>query len=238
MRRRLTLAVLLLLLGGYGIASAQVAFDGTANISASFSAVSSVTLSAKTTDGVNRVAVIGAGSTEGDIDTVNYGASAATEVRREQGVSGPDAEVWRFVAPPTAATDVVITYLAAESGGAGVSSYTGVDQTTPVSNSAGANGSGSPATVAVTSAPGEMAVDAVGVAETTAPVVGAGQTQVWNTGPAFAFGAASYEAGAATVTMSWTFGAFPLWSIAALSLKEAGGGAAPPKRLLSLGAGD
>jgi hypothetical protein len=86
--------------------------------------------------------------------------------------------------------------------------------------------SGTTVDVDVTSASGDMAVDAAVFAEATI-VVGAGQTariDADNFGSTFRSFGASEEAGAATVTMSWTTGGATDGFIIAANLVAAGGG--------------
>ena len=88
----------------------------------------------------------------------------------------------------------------------GAMSYTDVDQTTPV----GTPNSASSTTVNITSATGELVVDAQYTADWTAPqnhAATGGQTErvnVTDSGDAFGFLGMSEHAGAASVTMSWT----------------------------------
>ena len=113
---------------------------------------------------------------------------------------------------------------------AGAVSYTGVNQTTPLGTAASNKGKSTTASVSVSSAAGELVVDAVGRRSdvTSNPISpGAGQTQRWNTHTGAnsatngATGGASEKAGAATVPMSWTWSGSIEWAIAGVSLKPA-----------------
>lgn len=100
-------------------------------------------------------------------------------------------------------------------------SYNGVDQTTPTGTGVANFAASNPATVDITSAAGELVIDSVYVKEASSnEVVGAGQTQryLFTDGQSFANGG-SDEAGAATVTMSWTTSGAQYWIILASSLK-------------------
>jgi hypothetical protein len=118
-----------------------------------------------------------------------------------------------------------------------VRSYCGVHQTTPVGTAASAISYGNPITVDVSSAVGELVVDAVAdradLGDTLAAT--AGQTERSNfiadiSGVGIIAG--SDKAGAAgTVTMSWT--AAPsgqYWAMIGVSLKPAAGGGAVVRR--------
>lgn len=136
-----------------------------------------------------------------------------------------------LVAPDTGAHDVVVTYAGSNDECiAGAVSYTGVDQSTPVGTFAGANaGTGNP-TVNVSSATDELVVDGVYVAaHQTADTltVGGSQTQRVNnedSGDGYGVLGMSEEAGAGTVTMSWTETANSDWRTGGIPLKPATGG--------------
>ena len=149
------------------------------------------------------------------------------------------SEGWILVAPATGAHNVVVT-LVGSSGDllGGSESYVDVHQTTPTGTAAtNSNNFSNAPTVDVTSASGELVVDGV-AARSSLTAVGAGQTQRVNlTGGADSVGG-SEEAGAATVTMSWTMAAENPWAIGGVSLKPlAAGGAAVYHRLPLLGVG-
>jgi hypothetical protein len=77
----------------------------------------------------------------------------------------PRVEIWYLVAPPTGAHDVVITFSANLKQGAkaGVMTFTGVNQSTPLGTFAHASGTTTgPATVNVTSATNELVFDTLG----------------------------------------------------------------------------
>ena len=103
----------------------------------------------------------------------------------------------------------------------------------------GAGSWGTALSVPVSSATGQLVVDTVGIRQTPSGdatlTVGAGQTQRYNLasgtgGNDNVVGAGSEEAGAASVTMSWTaassIGARP-WAMVAAPLKPSGGCATP-----------
>lgn len=139
--------------------------------------------------------------------------------------------VYRKIAP-TATTGTVSVTLGASQSQIGLFTVAieDCDQTTPDGGVTFANGNGvSPdPTVTVSSAAGKLVVDflqRVGASQT----VGSGQTQLQQS----AFGAVDFagsrEAGAASVSMSWTDGAGGTgsnweWLIGALSLNEVSGG--------------
>lgn len=103
-------------------------------------------------------------------------------------------------------------------------SFTGVDSTTPVGNTASADDAGlggSPATVNVSSASGEVVIDAVYAKHSSGDMT-ANQTEQWHQGLNTNQETLGQETanGAASVTMSWTLpGLVDTWAIVALGLK-------------------
>jgi hypothetical protein len=136
-------------------------------------------------------------------------------------------EIWRLVNPSTGTGDVVITFSAALQQGAvaGVTTFTGVNQSTPLGSFvSGIGDNSSPATVNVPSAAGELVFGVVGV-EYEPAVTDPGQTELWNrtigstTGSTS--GAGSTEAGAPSVTTSWTIvdTTYEHWAVGGVSIK-------------------
>lgn len=215
-----------------------LAFDATST--ASGQVVDTLSWS-HTASGADRVVLVGVAwrmTSAVTVTGVTYGGVAMTSVGSQfhtASAANARMHLWRLVAPATGAQTITITMSGQVNdliGGA--VSFTGADQTTPVGTFASAEGnSTSPATVDVTSATGEIVVDTVcssGLAVTL--TAGAGQTQRWNSGIiATAIGAGSTEAGAATVTMSWTLNTVANWVIGAVSVKpvSAAGGVTYPQ---------
>jgi hypothetical protein len=132
-------------------------------------------------------------------------------------------EIWiyQLVAPATGTSLTLgVTFAASASSVVGVTSFTGVDQTTPLGTCVVASGDPGPATVTVTSAPGELVFDTVASDENV--TADASQNVRWDLAtPVFAGG--STKAGASSVTMSWTAGS-TTWAIGAVPIKPAGSG--------------
>ena len=154
-------------------------------------------------------------------------------------VAGQKAsDIWYLKNPANSTANIVVTLSA---GGAeyvvvGATSWTGVDQTTTFGTLATANGSSTAPSVNVSSAAGEVVHDNLSVNAAPTITVGADQTQRWNqtTATSQQSGAGSSEAGAATVTMSWTLSVSKAWAIAGVSIKAAAAGA-PQRTLLGVG---
>jgi hypothetical protein len=107
-------------------------------------------------------------------------------------------------------------------GAAAASSYTGVDQTTPVRASASDYDTTGSTSIDVTSVAGDLVVDALGEYNQV-PTPGGSQTQVFVAAPNGAiWGAGSYQiAAGTTTTMSWSHGG-TAWVIAAASFRPVG----------------
>lgn len=207
-----------------------VAHDGEANLSSEITEVTSKTLTGKTTAGSNRVAIVAIGiSTAATITTPTYGGSNCTQMTTLD-FEGHRARLWYFVNPPLGSTNIVIGFSSTDDYGfCGCSSYNNVDQTTVFHNASTASSNASPITVDVSSVAGELVVDATAAGD-GALTVGGGQTEVFNgasSGLGVFHGAHSYEAGAATVTMSWVVVSPSSCAICACSLIEAVGTSTP-----------
>jgi hypothetical protein len=184
------------------------------------------------TAGSNRLMLVGVSIhnyASETVSSITYNGVALIQVGSSTNAMDSRVEIWRLIAPPTGTYDVVITFSAELSSAAraGVMTFTGVNQTTPLGTFASAIGSASPATVNVTSAANELVFDTVGSEGPSSPfslTVGAGQTQRWNSaimGYDRFLAAGSTEPGAASVTMSWTIvpAASVPWAIGAVPIK-------------------
>jgi hypothetical protein len=187
-----------------------------------------------TTSGLNRLMLVGISMVNDELETVTsvtYNGVALTKVGEQNSSDDGRMEIWRLIAPPTGTYNVVITFSAPlrRAAVAGVMTFTGVHQTTPLGTFASdfrqAPLITDPPTVNVTSAANELVFDTVACETCTSHTVGAGQTQRWNlietSGYPQSLGAGSTEPGAATVTMSWTQGTADHWAIGGVSIKPA-----------------
>ena len=173
--------------------------------------------------GVNRIIIVGVSAAlEGGVVTgVTYAGQPLTQIGGQTDIDGiTRVELWYKVAPPTGANDVVVSLSVSAGVVGGATSWTGVDQTTPLGTAAFTSSESSLATVDVSSAVGEVVVDVVST-EAAAVTVGPGQAQRWNLFPGTVVGGGSSEPGAApTVTMSWT-STTAFWAIGGVSMKPA-----------------
>ena len=259
MRRRTFIAGLLGALGLKATAWAQplppsnlrvgehmaISVDNTGQSAATVGFLSSVTISSVAVgSGENRLLVVGVSYHEWSannpvVNSVTFGGTNLTQLQKL--VAGQTiVEIWYLKAPANTTADVVVTMSAATYLIAGATSWFGVDQTTTFGTVATANGSSTSPSVAVTSAVDELVHDTLAVNGAPTITVGAGQTQRWNLASGTnKSGAGSTEAGAASVTMSWTLGTSATWSIMGVPLKPAAGAASvvTPRSFALLGVG-
>jgi hypothetical protein len=174
----------------------------------------------------NSIAIISVGWSDntGTLSSVTYGGAAMTGEIGTMITISPTLwqRMFYYLNSGTGAVTVQANFSEnINAGSIRVSTYCNVNQSSPLGSAFVANaGSGTTATVDVTSgAAGELVVDAV----TTTPrtlTVGAGQTQRYQqTDSSNYTNAGSQEAGAATVTMSWTISSSAEWGIKAVALK-------------------
>lgn len=220
---------------------AAVAHDATTTHTATnASSVSGSHTPTSTTNGIAMICVTWQRGTLGTLNSVTYGGNAATQVGAQTEVSSGTkrVELWRYLNPPAGASTVTATFDTTKNDmRMHVSTYTGVDQTTPLGTAATFNTFAGTASVNVSSAAGELVVDCDLTDAIASATVGAGQTQRANfgdTGNHLHLG--SEEAGAATTTMSWTLSTTALSAGIAVPLKPAAVASTCPKRML-LGVG-
>jgi hypothetical protein len=171
--------------------------------------------------------------TPNDLEVDFNGSEALTRLTTYGFEPNVHAQMWRLSAPTATTADVVVTQLNGASHrivACGIS-YAGADASTPTFSTEGANPGAAPSLV-VSSAAGEVVVDAVAVWNDAASprtlTVGASQTEEVNdedVATTGVRGGASTEAGAATVTMSWAVGGgAEAYSHVAYAIKPAAAG--------------
>ena len=208
-------------------------------VSAGDTRPATLTISHTTGSGTDRLMLVGISFVNDQTETVTsvtYDGVPLTKVGERNSSDDARVEIWYLTSPPSGTYNVVITFSAplGRAAVAGVMTFTGVNQSTPLGTFASASLQCSAPcadpSVNVTSAVNELVFDTVACETCTTLTVGAGQTQRWNLapldGPRPSPGAGSTESGAATVTMSWTMGTDDHWAIGAVPIKPSG--ASPP----------
>jgi hypothetical protein len=178
----LFLFILLISVGG---AHAAVVFDAAS--SASTGAPETATLSwSHTVSGADRILLVGV-SINGNktVSSVTYGGDQLTRIATVNQGSSARASLWYLLNPPTGTQTVLVTMSGNARFVAGAHSYTGVSQSNPIGTaSVNTGGSSKTATLNLTSATGELAVDVVarrGDTPENPIAAGAGQSERWNT---------------------------------------------------------
>lgn len=150
------------------------------------------------------------------VNSVTYDTVAMTQSGTV--TNGHTAEHWKLANPATGLNEVKVTFSGDAEAVIAAISYNDVGS---VGTFASATGSGSPATVDVSSASDELVSD-VGASFNSSRnwTVGASQTQRYNTNKSGAVrGVGSEEVGSATTTMSWSLDFSGAWAIGAVALE-------------------
>ena len=163
------------------------------------------------------VGIDGAGS---PVSSMTYGGLAMTKIGQASGNHG--VEIWRLTAPIVGTANVVMNFIGTTAAVAGATTYDGVNQTTPSGALTHASGTGTTASLTVSSAVGELVMDVQYWQNNPAGgAQGGGQTQTWTQSNATLKARGSTEAGAASVVMSNTAGSSQQWEVGAISIKAA-----------------
>lgn len=153
-----------------------------------------------------------------NITGVTYGGAACTQtIGSASDAGGSSSNIWGCGAPPSGAKTVVITISSAGAYIAGAAvSVTNGNAATALDGAGATNvGSGASISQACPGATNDLMVDIAGGATSVTDTAGGGQTIRW--GPVDVASNRSYgstAAGAASVTMSWTFSGSVTWSYA------------------------
>lgn len=213
-----------------------IAFDAGSSLQATASGSTTVFSWNHECTGLNRVLLVGVSVASSlsppTLTGINY-ISVPMTLLQESSTGGRYGALYYLVAPGAAGPQQIeITFSSAPGSSSRIvgcaASYTGVDQTTPVGTSGLATGSATDPSINITSAAGGLVVDSITMKSSTTVTltVGAGQTQRHNIKSGSdvnfsVFGGMSEEAGAGTVTMSWTKNETRNWTIIGVPLQAA-----------------
>lgn len=225
-------------------AHAQIAYDNAGASTYAGASTTSGTLSFTTGSGSNRVLYVCISHDQGAdnyVDSVTYNSVSMTELYDVAPSPGfVPMVVYRLVAPSAGTFNVSVTFTFSVTANViAAVSYSGVDQGTPDDGVDAANGENSQPSNTVTSAVNDVVVDCLAAVADMALTEGAGQTerldQSWASGGGRM--GISEEAGAASVTMSWTLATDNNWTDVSLSLNPAavGGSTSPYRSLTGVG---
>lgn len=246
MRRLLLSLILACLLGSPIPGWAAVAHQSSTaftNTPADTSHTQSVTVS--TGSDLVMVVAVGIEDETNTVSSITFNGSALTFHSRHACSPVSTLEWWYMVNPTVTTANVVVTVTGSEQFSGGVMVFTGAKQTSPLgtptyNGSGGTCGTGANPSITLTDGTtGDMAIDLF-MESAGSVTVGAGQTERWANSCLSSYCShGSTEAGAASVTMSWTMGATDR-HLSAVTLFQAtggGGGGAAPKSLMLMGVG-
>lgn len=173
-----------------------------------------------TTNADNRLMLVGVSlGGVGNVSAITYGGSSLTKVI---GVTNNPASsaLWQLVNPPGGTNTVTLTLIGTPSTlVAGAATFSGVDQTMPLSATNSATASGTTSTNTITSATNAIIFDNLACDNGAPTSASAGQTQLWRIGGSEG-GAASFKPGTNSATMAWTIPSGS-WADLAVSVKPA-----------------
>ena len=194
-----------------------------------------------TTSGTDRLMLVGVSMNLGGSQTVSsvtYNGDSLSLVGVEE-AGDARIEIWALLAPDVGTFNVDIAFSSPTDGNtAGVMTFTGVDQSTPLGAFASGFGYGeSTASATVSSAADELVFGVVSIDDPNFRVLteGAGQTERWELDGFQTTGGGSTAPGAESVNMSWTWPASDNWAAGGVSIKPSAANTAPT---FAIGVGD
>lgn len=210
----------------WGNAGAAIVLDSTTNANG---ITALLTWSHTVGMGNSRLLIVGTAHRDGNmsVTSVTYGGTALTSIGSQNGPGNQNqATLWYLINPPTGTANISVSLSGSKDVTAGAASFTGVNQTTPLGTLNSLSGTSTTASVVVSSAAGEVVIDAVAAnGDAVSLTAAGGQSVLWNIGTGTAGGnvrgGSSNQPGASSVTMSWTLAASKPWAIGAISLKPA-----------------
>src|SRR5579864_1077500 len=215
--------------------SAQVAVDSSSSNSATLAGTGTSTLTiGHTTAGTNRLMLVGVSINITNVPAttvtgVTYGGVTLTLVGAHNDAGNTRrVEMWSLLAPATGTANVVVSVNIPAGGNegvvAGVTTFTGVDQTVPLGTFVSANGAtGGNSQLDVPSVVNGMILDTLAIGGNRTAAVPRPQVSQWNiatgntTNPDVR-GVASARTGAPSVPISETFSGTTNWSLGAVSI--------------------
>ena len=202
-----------------------IVIDATSTNFSSNPGSTSFTVSHTTGSGTNRLMLVGISQKNKNVTSVTYAGITLNLVGENTSNANARMHIYALVNPPSGTANVVVNLDANPDKGivVGVTTFTGVDQVTPLGTFATANATSNAASTTVNSANGELVFDVATYRNTTMSA-NAGQTERYNvySGNEI-YGGASIKTGAASVNMGWAGAASQSWAIGAVSIKPANG---------------
>ncbi|HOY32632.1 MAG TPA: Ig-like domain-containing protein [Bacteroidales bacterium] len=214
-----TLIICLLLVGMPALKlSAQVTADATTYGSAV--AGTTITVAHTTTTAADRLLLVGISTRDKAVTSVTYDGTPLTLAGQQTSLGEAKTFIYYMVAPSSGAHNVVVTCNGALGKGAvaGVMTFTGVNQTTPLGAYASSSGESVTASLNVSSASSELVFNVVSVHNQNISCLSS-QTQQWNVNtPKENTGGGCTKKGSATTTLAWLLNK-DHWSMSGISIK-------------------
>jgi hypothetical protein len=174
--------------------------------------------------GTNRLMLVGISQKNKLVNGVTYGGIPLNLVGEEIDNGNARMHLYSLINPPSGTANVVVQLSANPDKGivVGVTTFTGVNQTTPLGTFNGTEDKTAFPSIAISSASGELVYSVATIRSTTFSV-NSGQTELYNikTSGEIEGGSASTKPGAASVTMGWTAASEQDWAIGGVSIKPA-----------------
>ena len=186
----------------------------------------SISWSHTVSDGPDRILIVTTAinsNSGGVVSAVTFGGSLLTRKAVRNTSWAEEVQLWYMLSPPVGTYQVAVDYTHTNYGiEARASTYTGVSQNKPFSDVATAGGSNAgPARSRLSSAAGELVIDALAYRSGAMMTADATQTERYNQSGTWNGAGASEKSGAASVTMSWALQNSGTWSMVAASLRPA-----------------
>jgi len=228
---------LLALLAALPLAQAQVAVNATTSSSSELTGAGTGTITfTHTTAGTNRLLIVGVSmnitnAPTSSVTSVTYGGAALTLLGAHNDAGNTRrVEMWYRLAPATGTNvNIVVSVRVPVAGAvvgvvAGATTFTGVDQTVPLSSFVSAGGAaGGNSQLDVPSVVNGMILDTLATGGTQAVTIPGPQVSQWNRAsgaadPPDVTGSGSSRTGAPSVPISETFSGTSNWSLGAVSI--------------------
>lgn len=241
---RSQLSVLAFLFLAAATGAAQIVVTGTATQTAAATGTGALTFATISNYvvpvGTNRLMIVGVSiSTQGNnanssVSTITYGSQSLTKISGTiLEVASRRVEMWQLIAPTAGTASITINGNKTGSSNnklgvvAGVITFTGADQSSPLRSSTAASGSSATATASLSSSAADFVLDTLCVAGTLAVTDPAGQTSRWNvksgnTGQDASGVASSLTGSSPTATISENLSGSASWTIGAISIRAFG----------------
>ncbi len=211
----------------------------TGSVAEGSSALTSLSVDHVTAAGANRLMLVGIGIEDDgtaslDVSAVDYVVGTSTQgltrVRRRASNQEAEGEIWRLTSPASGAGTVVVSLSDGRANDddsvfAAVTTFTGVDLSSPLGTPATTKGSGTSASLAVSSDDGDLVFGVFALDDSRSATPGAGSTVLWNGYSEVANSDGIRSGGSTTpggsgATISWTCN-YDAWALLGVPVRPA-----------------